>query len=109
MTPQQSPERPRRARRLRGVPPLLAVFVAALAAALALDRWRDAERRRELVAPPADPAMLPPPDLVNWRGAPLPPGSPAPGFTLTDVRTGERVSLDQFHGRPVVLLLSSYG
>jgi hypothetical protein len=100
-------ERPRPGR--RALLTLTAALGAAVAATLALDQWRAAEKRREFTAPPPDPRLLTSPDLASWRVAPLPPGSLAPDFDLVDVRTGEQVSLSEFRGRPVVLLLSSYG
>ena len=99
-------DRPRAARS-RGPVILLAAVVAAGATA-ALDPY--ASEREPPPAGPADPKMLPAPDFARWGGTSLALlGGPAPGFRLADVRTGATVNLDEFRGRPVVLLLSSYG
>jgi len=56
-----------------------------------------------------------PPPLFRGRptgepARPLTSGTAAPPFTLTDFRTGKKVSLDDFRGhRPVVLLFGSFG
>jgi peroxiredoxin len=81
--------------------------VAAAAGAVALDQFSLA--RKESSAWPADPSLLTPPDLASWGASPLTLGGPAADFNLQDVRTGTRVSLNQLRGRPVVLLLSSFG
>jgi peroxiredoxin len=78
-------------------------------AVVVLDRYAAAERKGRFAAPPSDRNNLAPPDPARWRAAPLQPGSVAPAFTLADARTGERITLDAFRGRPVVLLLSSFG
>src|SRR5262245_25384145 len=87
---------------------LLAVcIVAAAAGAVALDQYLVTHKRPEFG--PVEPTSLAAPDLAGWRGMALTTGSPAPAFRLQDVRTGAQVSLDEFRGRPVVLLLSSFG
>ena len=95
----------------RGRAPL--AFAGCLAVAtvgvVALDQYLAAERRRESAGHYADPSSLTPPELSPWRARPLPVGSIAPAFTLADARTGARVSLEEYRGRPVVLLLSSFG
>jgi peroxiredoxin len=99
-----------RPRRCRGTLGLLAVCaVAAAAGAAALDQFSLSRKQRQSIAWPADPTLLTPPDPARCGATPLTPGDPAASFSLQDVRTGGRVSLDQFRGRPVVLLLSSFG
>ena len=83
--------------------------VAAGAAAFALDQYLEAKKERQFVNWPADPKLLSAPDFAHWRADPLILGRPAPRFNLEDVRTGARMSLDEFRSRPVVLLLSSFG
>jgi AhpC/TSA family len=107
--PPLKPEPPGPGRGRRVVPLLAVCIVAAAAAAIALDAWSAAEKRRQSPFGPVDPASLRAPDLTSWRGRAFPVGGPAPGFSLPDVRTGARVRLDQLRGRPVVLLLSSFG
>jgi hypothetical protein len=84
-------------------------LAVATVAVVALDRYLAAERRRQNAFGYADPSSLKAPDIGLWRPRPLPIGSAAPTFTLADARTGERVSLEDYRGRPVVLLLSSFG
>ncbi len=100
---------PRTPGRFRPALAFLAVGAGIVAVAVALDQWSVAEKRRKFATAPVDPRQLAAPDPGSWRAVPIPPDTAAPEFTLTDVRTGMRVSLDDFHGRPVVLLLSSYG
>ena len=86
--------------------------IVAAAAALAVDRYRLAEQRQQIAAhiPAPDRSSLPDPDTERWQPTLLRTGTPAPRFNLEDVRTGNRVSLDQHRGRrPVVLLLGSFG
>ncbi len=90
---------------------LSACAMVAAAATFALDRYRAAEWEREIVAgrPAADRTLMPVPDIARWRPTLLAPGTGAPPFSLVEVRTGGRVSLDDCRGRPVVLLLGSFG
>jgi hypothetical protein len=88
---------------------VLASAIIAGAATIALEHYR-ATRNRQVevgsfadIAPTfgetLDPSLLP---------APLVPGDPAPNFTLVDVRSGERVRLSDYRGRPVVLVFGSF-
>jgi hypothetical protein len=101
--------RPRRP--LVGLLAILSVCtVVAVAGAIALDSNLVASRRRAVIASltPPDRSSLEAPSTESWRSALLPPGTPAPDFSLVDARTGGRVGLREHRGRPVVLLLSSY-
>ncbi|MBX9582317.1 MAG: peroxiredoxin family protein, partial [Gemmataceae bacterium] len=99
----------------RRSPAVLAVTAAvvgvATAAAVALDRYAEEQRRRDAAAgrPPPDPARMTPPDLSIWQARPLAVGDTAPGFRLPDARDGRVRGLDEFRGRPAVLLFGSYG
>ena len=97
-----------RAAHPRGPLILLAIVVVVAGATVALDQYAAAERDRPKDWP-ADRTRLARPDIGIWVPTPLGVGRPAPGFRLPDVRTGVPVALDEFRGRPVVLLLSSYG
>ncbi len=113
-------EHPCRAGRPRRVPPkrglglialLSASLVVAAAAAFALDGHWEAARRKEIRAAlrAPDRRSLQAPDPEDWRSTLLPAGTKAPPLALTDARTGRHVSLEEHRGRPVVLLLSSFG
>jgi hypothetical protein len=97
--------------RRRGLFVLLsACAVGAAAAAVALDWYGEARRRWVATqGPPPDPSAMTKPDVSMWVARPITPGTTAPDFSLTDARTGRRVSLSEQRGRPVVLLLSSFG
>jgi hypothetical protein len=91
---------------------LLACGVVAAAAAFTLDRYRVAKRRQAFAAslPVLDASALPPLRPQFWLPRRMAPGTPAPPFRLADVRTGQRVSLDESRSRrPVILLLGSFG
>jgi hypothetical protein len=92
---------------------LLAVCLAVAAgAAFALDRYLVAKRRQEIAAeiPAPNRSSLSAPSILDWTPTLLTPGQAAPRFTLVDMRTGGRISLDDYRGRrPVVLLLGSFG
>jgi hypothetical protein len=47
-------------------------------------------------------------DPTLWEYGWLRRGAPAPQFSLPDVTTGAAVSLNDFHGTPVVLLFGSF-
>jgi hypothetical protein len=86
--------------------------MVAIAAAVAVDRYLlNAERQRIAAQiPEADRISLSPPDPERWRPTLFAAGTEAPSFDLMDVRTEERVRLDQLRGRrPVVLLFGSFG
>jgi hypothetical protein len=85
--------------------------IAAAVGMVAVDRYGVAPREPAGGAEhPVGPRVsVPLPEPSPW-GSRLTPGTEAPHFNLVDVRTGERVSLDQHRdGMPVVLLLSSFG
>ena len=102
------PDTPRPARR-RALLAAAGCLVIATAAVVALDQYLAAERRRQNAGHHSDPSSLKAPDIGLWQPRPLSIGSAAAAFTLADARTGERVSLEEYRGRPVVLLLSSFG
>ena len=86
---------------------LLACFGVALAGAFLADQALCARVRGPArAAPTADPTAL----MAAWFNRRSPPGTPAPDFTLPDVRDGRPVRLANLLGpRPVVLLLSGFG
>ena len=90
---------------------LCGCIMAAFAAVVLLDRQLTKTRKNLAVRfPPANPDLMQAPTLQGWRPVILEAGTKAPTFRLTDVRTGGYVSLEDLHaGRPVVLLLSSFG
>jgi len=107
--PSRDPDRTASGRGLRGAL-VLSVFIAAVFT-LAFDQYRLAEHRHAFAGDWGEPdrASLAPPDLESWLAAPLIAGHPAPDFNLVDVRAGARASLSDDRGRPVVLLLGSFG
>jgi hypothetical protein len=112
MTEQPPPKRGARGALLGCCCAVSACLAVAAAAAFALDQGLVAWRARQAAAgrPAPDRLSLAAPSPERWRSAPLPPGTPAPPFSLPDVRTGRRVSLEECRGSgPAVLLLSSFG
>ena len=103
------PDTSRRSHPLRA--PLVAAGCLGVATVtvIALDQYLAAQRRSQDAGHYSNPNTLSTPGIGPWQASPLPVGSAAPAFTLADARTGARVSLEQYRGRPVVLLLSSFG
>lgn len=88
---------------------LCGCLCVAAAAAIALDGYQVAKQREEWQWAGSGHTSIPDPISNIWIPKPLPPGTTAPQFTLVDARTGSRTSLAEHRGRPVVLLLSSFG
>jgi hypothetical protein len=90
---------------------LIFSVIAAAVLTLAFDQFRIAERKRVSASDVGEATQSPlwAPDPQTWRAAPLIAGKPAPDFDLLNVLTGERASLSHHRGRPVVLLLGSFG
>ena len=90
---------------------LCACAAVAVTAAVAVDRHLERERKKWAASQSqANPAMMQAPSITRWKPVILEPGTKAPTFDLSDVRTGKRVRLEDLHaGRPVVMMLSSFG
>src|SRR5262249_3253265 len=86
---------------------LTASVLAAAGGAFVLDWYR---KSKPVPPSPPDPSFLSSDRGPNGWAYVLPPGTAAPPFTLQDFRTGEKVSLSDFHRhRPVVFLFGSFG
>jgi hypothetical protein len=90
---------------------LAACAALGLAATFIIDRYQLAERERRIAVQhiEGDPATLAAPNPADWRGRTLELGAEAPDFRLVEVPGGRAVSLRDFRGQPVVLVLSSFG